>query len=160
MDFLRHQAPVVVMRTFSTSAGLAGLRIGYALGPAEVIAAFDRVRQPFNTSSLAQAGALAALGDDEFWQRTKALIVRGLKEFYACFDRLGIFYVPTQTNFVLLKIGPKASAVADKLLGRGVIVREMTSYGLPDFLRISVGLDEENARFCQEFSDVLSGEAG
>ncbi len=160
VDFLGHPTPVVVMRTFSKSAGLAGLRIGYALGPAQVIAAFDRVRQPFNTSSLAQVGALAALSDDEFWARTQALIARGLKEFYACFERLGLFYVPTQTNFVLLKIGPEAGAVADKLLRRGVIVREMTSYGLPDFLRVSVGLDEENARFCAQLSDIVSGGAG
>lgn len=160
VDFLDHPTPVVVMRTFSKSAGLAGLRIGYALGPAQVIAAFDRVRQPFNTSSLAQVGALAALEDDEFWQRTKALVARGLKEFYACFDRLGLFYVPSQTNFVLVRIGPAASEVADKLLRRGVIIREMTSYGLPDFLRISVGLDQENARFCAELADILGGGRG
>ncbi len=155
IDFLEHKTPVVVMRTFSKIAGLAGLRIGYALGPEPVIAAFDRVRQPFNTSSLAQVGALAALGDDEFITRTQQLVWAGLQDFYACFDRLGLFYLPSQANFVLVRVGERASAVADKLLRRGVIVREMTSYGLPDFLRISVGLPEENARFTAQFSAIL-----
>jgi histidinol-phosphate aminotransferase len=155
VDFLDHPTPVVVMRTFSKIAGLAGLRIGFALAPAPVIAAFDRVRQPFNTSILAQVGGLAALTDDEFIERTKALVWQGLKVFYACFERLGLFYVPSQTNFVLVKIGPPAAWVAEQLLRRGVIVRAMTSYGLPEFLRISVGLPEENARFVAELTGIL-----
>ena len=155
VDFLDHPTPVVVMRTFSKIAGLAGLRIGFALGPEEVIAAFDRVRQPFNTSSVAQAGALAALGDDQFVTRTRELVWRGLQDFYRCFDALGLFYLPSQANFVLVRIGEHAPAVADALLRRGVIVREMTSYGLPEFLRISVGLDAENARFIKEFQAIL-----
>ncbi len=157
VDFLDHPTPVVVMRTFSKIAGLAGLRIGFALGPEEVINAFDRVRQPFNTSSVAQAGALAALGDDEFVARTRELVWRGLQDFYRCFDELGLFYLPSQANFVLVKVGQNAPAVADALLRRGVIVREMTSYGLPEFLRISVGLDAENARFIKEFQAILKG---
>jgi histidinol-phosphate aminotransferase len=159
VDFLDHATPVLVMRTFSKSTGLAGLRIGYALGPAEVIAAFDRVRQPFNTSSLAQVGAVAALEDQTFWLATQSLIAEGLAEFYACFTRLGLFYVPSQTNFVLVKIGPQAPAVAEALLKRGVIVRAMTSYGLPEFLRISVGLMEENRRFTAELTDILTNAA-
>ncbi len=157
VDFLDHPTPVVVMRTFSKIAGLAGLRIGFALGPEEVISAFDRVRQPFNTSLVAQAGALAALGDDEFVAQTRSLVWRGLQDFYHCFAELGLFYVPSQANFVLVRIGDNAPAVADALLRRGVIVREMTSYGLPEFLRISVGLDAENARFIKEFRAILQG---
>ncbi len=157
VDFLDHETPVLVMRTFSKSAGLAGLRIGYALGPAEVVAAFDRVRQPFNTSSLAQVGAAAALDDHGFWTATQEQVAQGLAEFYACFERLGLFYVPSQTNFVLVRIGPEAPAVAEALLRRGVIVRAMTSYGLPEFLRISVGLTEENRRFSSELTDILAG---
>jgi histidinol-phosphate aminotransferase len=140
------------MRTFSKSAGLAGLRIGYALAPAEIVAAFDRVRQPFNTSILAQAGALAALEDAEFLERTRSLVAQGLETFYACFDRLGLFYPKSQANFVLVRVGPRAGEVCDALLRRGVIVRYMGSYGLPEFMRVSVGLPEENARFVEEFS--------
>ncbi|MFZ5585722.1 MAG: histidinol-phosphate transaminase [Thermodesulfobacteriota bacterium] len=157
LDFLDHPTPVVVMRTFSKIAGLAGLRIGYALAPAEVVSAFDRVRQPFNTSILAQVGGLAALDDEEFYRKTRELVWRGLAGFYRCFEELGLFYVPSQTNFVLVRVGARAPAVADALLRRGVIVRGMTSYGLPEFLRISVGLDAENARFVAEFKDILAG---
>ena len=156
-EFLDHPTPVVVMRTFSKSAGLAGLRIGYALGPLEVIRAFDRVRQPFNTSIPAQVGALAALGDDDFLTRTKKLIKEGLETFYACFEELGLFYVPSQTNFVLAKIGPRAREVADKLLRKGVIIRYMGSYDLPEFIRVSVGLAEENQRFVDGLKDLLGG---
>ena len=80
---------------------------------------------------------------------------QGLKDFYACFEGLGLTYVPSQANFVLVKIGPNASQVADELLKRGVIVRKMASYGLPEFLRISVGLPQENQRFMDEFKAIL-----
>jgi len=151
--------PVVMMRTFSKSAGLAGLRIGYAVAPAEVVAAFDRVRQPFNTSIVAQEGALAALEDHEFLAQTRALVARGLAAFYDCFKGLDLFYVPSQANFVLVRIGPQAAEVADRLLRRGVIVRHMGSYGMPDFLRISVGLDQENQRFIGELTSIVGQEA-
>jgi histidinol-phosphate aminotransferase len=154
-DFLGHDTPVVVMRTFSKSAGLAGLRIGYALAPAEIVAAFDRVRQPFNTSILAQVAGLAALEDEEFLERTRRLVAEGLETFYACFDRLGLFHPKSQANFVLVRVGPRAGQICDTLLQRGVIVRHMGSYGLPDFLRVSVGLAGENARFVEEFTRLV-----
>ncbi|KIX15126.1 histidinol-phosphate transaminase [Dethiosulfatarculus sandiegensis] len=160
-DFLNHpKTPVVVMRTFSKSAGLAGMRIGYALGPEEVIRAFDRVRQPFNTSLPAQAAAVAALEDKEFLQKTRNLVHQGLSDLYRCFDELGLFYVPSQTNFVLVKIGPKAVQVAGELLKRGVIIRSMASYDMPEFLRISVGLPEENQRFIEELKSIATGGPG
>ena len=154
-EFLDHPTPVLVMRTFSKSAGLAGLRIGYALGPEEVIRVFDRVRQPFNTSIPAQAGALGALKDEEFFERTRQITIEGLKSLYACFDELGLFYVPTQANFVLLRIGDQAERVNRELLKKGVIIRYMASYGMPEFLRISVGLPQENQRFMDSLRQVL-----
>jgi histidinol-phosphate aminotransferase len=157
-DFLGHETPVLVMRTFSKSAGLAGLRIGYALGPEEVISAFDRVRQPFNTSILAQVGGCAALADEEFLERTRQLVIDGLNAFYNCFEDLGLSYVPSQTNFVLVRIGPKASEAADLLLKRGVIIRYMGSYDLPEYLRISVGLPEENGRFVEALKEIMQKE--
>ncbi len=158
VEFLGHDTPVLVMRTFSKSAGLAGLRIGYALGPEEVIAAFDRVRQPFNTSILAQVGGRAALEDLEFLERTRELVKEGLAVFYRCFEELGLFYVPSQANFVLVKLGPRAKEAADLLLRRGVIVRYMGSYDLPEFLRISVGLPQENQRLVEELRRVVQQE--
>jgi len=154
-DFLDHEVPVVVMRTFSKAYGLAGLRVGFGLGPVEVMGILHRVRQPFNTSILAQAAGTAALADEEFFQKTLQVTWQGLKDFYACFEELGLMYVPSQTNFVLVKVGPQASQVADELLKRGVIVRKMASYGLPEYLRISVGLPQENQRFMDELKAIL-----
>jgi histidinol-phosphate aminotransferase len=160
-DFLNHPTtPVLVMRTFSKSAGLAGMRIGYALGPEEVISAFDRVRQPFNTSLLAQAAAVGALEDNEFLQKTRDLVHQGLSDLYQCFAELGLFYVPSQTNFVLVKIGPRAKQVAEELLKRGVIIRSMASYDMPEFLRISVGLPKENQKFISELKSIATGGPG
>lgn len=155
-DFLDHPTPVLVMRTFSKSYGLAGLRIGFGLGPVEVMDVLNRVRQPFNTSLTAQAAALAALGDDEFLARTLEVTRRGLEDYYRCFQELGLFFLPSQANFVLVRIGEAAGEVADELLRRGVIVRKMASYGLPEFLRISVGLAEENARCIAELRAILA----
>ncbi len=157
-EFLGHSTPVLVMRTFSKSAGLAGLRIGYALGPEEVIAAFDRVRQPFNTSILAQVGGRAALADEVFLERTRQLVVDGLDTFYKCLEALGLYYVPSQTNFVLVRIGAKAKEVADLLLRRGIIIRYMGSYDLSEYLRISVGLPQENQRFAEALKDIVQKE--
>ncbi len=154
-DFLDHQVPVVVMRTFSKAYGLAGLRVGFGLGPVEVMDLLHRVRQPFNSSILAQAAGVAALEDEEFLQRTLEITWQGLKDFYACFEALDLEYLPSQANFVLVRVGPKASAVADELLRRGVIVRKMASYSLPEYLRISVGLPEENQRFIRELTAIL-----
>ena len=157
-DFLDHPVPVVVMRTFSKAYGLAGLRVGFGLGPVEVMELLHRVRQPFNSSIMAQVAGKAALEDDEFLQRTLEITWQGLKDFYACFEDLGLEYVPSQANFVLVKIGPRAGEVADELLRRGVIVRKMASYGLPEHLRISVGLPEENRRFMDELAAILRGD--
>jgi histidinol-phosphate aminotransferase len=155
LDFLDHSTPVVVMRTFSKSYGLAGMRIGYAFASEEIIAIFNRVRPPFNTSILAQAGALGALDDQEFLARTVELTHQGLEEFYACFKQLGLYYVPSQTNYVLVRLGDNAPRVNQELMKRGVIVRSMASYDMAEFLRVSVGLPEENTRFCNTLRDIL-----
>lgn len=155
-DFVGDDSPVVVMRTFSKSYGLAGLRIGYAMAAAHVVSLFNRVRQAFNTSIPSQEAALAALGDDEFLQKTVEITSQGRRDFYACFDELGLKYMPSQANFVLVHIGPGAAEVADKLLRRGVIVRYMASYHMPEYLRISVGLPEENQRFVRELSAIMA----
>jgi histidinol-phosphate aminotransferase len=154
-DFLSEDVPVVVMRTFSKSYGLAGLRIGYGLSSPEVMSILNRVRQPFNTSIPSQVAAVAALADEEFLRRSVEITQQGLAELYACFDRLGLSYVPSQANFVLVKVGPAAIQIQQDLLKRGVIVRPMDSYQLPDYLRISVGLPEENQRFIREFKELI-----
>jgi len=137
---------VVVLRTFSKIVGLAGLRLGYGVAPKECISLMQRVRQPFNTNAVAQAGALAALGDAGHIRRTKTMTRQGLKHLYREFDRLGFEYVPSQANFVLVRVG-NGGAVFQALQRRGVIVRPMGGYKLPEWIRVTVGLPEENQRF-------------
>jgi histidinol-phosphate aminotransferase len=144
-----------VLRTFSKLYGLAGLRIGYGFGNAEVIDYMNRVRQPFNANSLAQAAATAALDDEAFVSRTLALIREGLEYLCRCVGELGIEYVPSQTNFFLIKVKPGGRTVYEKMLREGVIVRSMESYGLPEYIRVNVGLPEENERFVTTLKKVL-----
>ncbi len=154
-DFLNSSTPLVVMRTFSKIAGLAGLRIGYCLTSAEIAGYFNRVRQPFNTSSLAQAAALGALADHDFYNQHRRLVKDERLRYYQAFTRLGLFYLESQANFVLVQLGPKAGEIANQLLLQGVIVRPMHSYGLPEFLRISIGLPSENIRCIEALQKLL-----
>lgn len=144
--WVRRFPNLLVSRTFSKAYGLAGLRVGYGLAQPDLTDLLNRVRQPFNVNALAQAAALAALGDQAFLQRSFEVNRAGLRELEAAFGRLGLTYVPSRANFVLVKVGP-AARVYQELLKRGVIVRPVGNYGLPDWLRVSVGLPEENARF-------------
>jgi histidinol-phosphate aminotransferase len=137
---------LVTLRTFSKIYGLAGLRIGYGVGPAEVIAALERIRQPFNVNSLAQTAALAALDDEEHVERSRRTNREGMRYLEHEFERLGVAYVPSQANFILVRVGDGA-AVYEKLLRQGVIVRPMAGYAFPEHVRVTVGTAEENERF-------------
>ncbi len=137
---------LLVSRTFSKAYGLAALRIGYAVASVEVADMLNRVRQPFNVNALAQAAAIAALGDDAYVDESRALNRQGLAQLYAGLAALGVPHVPSHGNFVLAKVGA-AAQVNEALLRQGVIVRPVASYGLPEYLRVSVGLPDENARF-------------
>lgn len=138
--------PVVSLRTFSKLYGLAGLRVGYAVGPADVVELMGRVRQPFSVNTLAQVAAAAALDDDAHVARTLANNRAELRRLTAELDRLGVPWVPTQANFLLVETGDGA-AVHGRLLRAGVITRPMDAYGFPDHLRVTIGLPEENGRF-------------
>lgn len=144
--WVRRFPNLLVSRTFSKAYGLAGLRVGYGLAQPQLTDLLNRVRQPFNVNSLAQAAALAALADSEFLARSDALNREGLRRLESAFSELGLSFVPSRGNFVLVKVGP-AARVYQELLKRGVIVRPVGNYGLPEWLRVSVGLPEENARF-------------
>jgi histidinol-phosphate aminotransferase len=154
---LEDQAPdrlLVTLRTFSKIYGLAGLRIGYGIGPAEVVAALERVRQPFNVNSLAQAAALAALDDEEHVERSRRTNREGMRYLEQEFARLGLTYVPSQANFVLVHVGDGA-AVYEGLLRQGVIVRPMAGYAFPEHVRVTVGTPEENRRLVAALERVL-----
>ncbi len=153
---LKHN--VVVLRTFSKIVGLAGLRIGYGVAQKECIALLQRVRQPFNTNAIAQAGALAALDDTAHIRKTKAVTRRGLAYLYREFDRLNLEYVPSCANFVLVNVGD-GDEIFRGLQRRGVIVRPMRGYKMPGWVRVTVGTMEENRRFVGALKQALGGAA-
>jgi len=155
LDLLSRHPLLVVLRTFSKLYGLAGLRIGYGFASSEVIDYMNRVRQPFNANSLAQAAAIAALDDSKFVSRTLEIVKKGLRYLYKSLDEIGIEYLPTQTNFFLVKVPQGGKEIYNRMLKKGVIIRSMDSYGLPDYIRINVGLPEENERFIMTLRDVL-----
>ena len=145
---------LLLMRTFSKIYGLAGTRVGYGIGTPELIAAFEKVRQPFNLNSLAQAAALAALDDDGHIRRTRATNFAGVNYLQTAFEQLGIEFVPTAGNFILLRVGDGAR-VFSELQKLGVITRPMAGYQLPEWLRVSVGTPAENERFLAGLKRVL-----
>lgn len=146
--------PVITLRTFSKLYGLAGLRVGYAVAPVPVIETMQRIRQPFNVNALALVAARAALEDEEHVRRTLEVNRTGMVTLEAAFRRLDLSFVPSVANFLLVRVG-RGLAVYEALLRRGVIVRPMDGYGLPEYVRVTVGLPEENARFVRALEDVL-----
>ena len=158
LAFVREGRPVVVLRTFSKVYGLAGLRVGYAIAPAECIQLLNPVRQPFNVNAMALKAAEAALGDVEHVQQTRDLVRNELGFFYGELDLLGIDYVPSSANFLLIRTG-QGREVFDRLQREGVIVRPMDVYGLPDHIRITVGTREENQRCILALATVLQSVA-
>lgn len=145
---------LVVTRTFSKIYGLAGLRLGYALAHPPVADLMNRVRQPFNANSLALTAAVAALDDHEFVRRSRELNFRGMAYLTESFKRLELSYIPSQGNFVTVRVGDGAE-IFRRLLRRGVIVRPVAGYGLPEHLRVTIGLDAENERFVQALREAL-----
>jgi histidinol-phosphate aminotransferase len=146
-EYMDNIRPLVTLRTFSKVYGLAGLRIGYGVMPEEIANILNRIRLPFNTNLLAQAGAGAALDDKIFLEKVISLVHEGLDFLYDALDGLGISYFPTQTNFFLIDVRKDADEICESMLRQGVIVRSMKSYGYPNYIRVNVGLHEENVRF-------------
>ena len=137
---------LVITRTFSKIYGLAGLRIGYALTSADLADLMNRVRQPFNCNNLALAAASAALDDHEFVARSHELNRAGMEQLVGGLKRLGCTHIPAHGNFVSFHVG-EAAGVNQRLLGRGVIVRPLAAYGMPEWLRVTIGSERENRRF-------------
>ena len=154
LKYVREGRNVVVLRTFSKIQGLAGLRIGYGIAKPELIEVLQRTRQPFNTNALAQAAALAGLLDDEHQAKTKRVTDEGRAFLQAEFGRLGLEYVPSHANFVLVKVGD-GNAVFKQMMDRGVIVRAMAAYKLPEWIRISIGTMEQCRRCIEVLREVL-----
>ena len=151
LDYLKENKNVIALRTFSKIYGLAGLRIGYGITTAEIAELLNKVRQPFNTNSLGQIGALAALSDRKHVEKSVAVNNEGKQFLYHSFQRLGVSYVPTETNFILFESPRDARELYNALLKTGVIIRPMGAKRL----RVTIGLPEENARFVAELEKIV-----
>jgi len=140
---------IMSIRTFSKIYGLAGIRLGYAVADPDILAPLNRVKEPFAVNLLAQAAGMAALEDETFLKKSVAANQAGRLFLYREFDRLGLRYVESHTNFILVEIGPQAATVQQRLLERGIIVRPCAGYDLPNCLRITVGNQAQNARLIE-----------
>jgi len=155
IEWLKKFPNLIITRTFSKAYGLAALRIGYGLSSPEIADILNRVRQPFNNNSLALVAATAALGDAEHLQKTVDNNTLGMAQLTDGFKTLGLEWIPSAGNFVSVDLKQSGQALYDKLLRKGVIVRPVGVYEMPNHLRISIGTPAENAVFLQALSDVL-----
>jgi histidinol-phosphate aminotransferase len=159
-ETFRKRKNLLILRTFSKVYGLAGMRIGFAIGRPELHSAMNKLKTPFNTSGLAQAAALAAIDDREHVTRCIETNASERKRLSDGLTRLGLRPVPSETNFIFMEVGPEAKEICDDLLHLGVIVRPLGWMGFPEAIRISVGTAEENGKCLAAMSDVLAKRAG
>ena len=155
--FVRAGRNVMILHTFSKAYGLAGLRVGYGITRPEIAEVLNRVRSPFNVNLPAQAAAVAALADTDHVAQTVALNAAGLRYFYGEFQKMGLYYVPSEGNFVLVDTGRDSRDVFEQLQQKGVIVRAAYGMGLPEFIRVSTGTQAQNERFIAALKDVMAG---
>ena len=146
---------LLLMRTFSKIYGLAGLRIGYGVGHPELVTELEKIRQPFNINALAQSGAFAALEDHGHAKKTRKLNARGLKFYARAFRKLRLEFIPSSANFILVRVG-EGQRVFDQMQKQGVIVRSMSGYQLPDWIRITVGTPKQNKRCLEALRKAVS----
>jgi histidinol-phosphate aminotransferase len=156
IDWLKTNPNLVITRTFSKAYGLAGLRVGYSLSSPEIADILNRVRQPFNNNALALAAAEAALGDEDYLRQTIAVNAQGMSDLTAGFEALGLEWIPSAGNFVSVDLKRPGLPVYEALLWRGVIVRPVANYGMPNHLRISIGTAAENQFFLKALAETLA----
>ncbi|HUE91190.1 histidinol-phosphate transaminase [Pseudomonas sp.] len=156
LKYLARYDNLLVSRTFSKAYGLASLRVGYALSSAQIADVLNRVRQPFNVNSLALVAACAALDDADYLAQSRQLNDAGMAQLEAGLRELGLGWIPSKGNFIAVDFGRDIAAINQALLHEGVIVRPVVGYGMPNFLRVSIGLPAENARFLDALARVLS----
>lgn len=155
MNLLNEKNNIIILRTFSKIYGLAGLRIGYGIARPQIIEMLNRARPPFNVNSLAQAAALASLKDKYQIERSKKLIKEEKEYLYSNLHKMKLSYIPTQANFILIKLGTKASYVEKRLLQHGIIIRGMKAYNLTQYVRLTIGTREQNERFIRALHKIL-----
>ncbi len=155
LDLLKDHQNLIVLRTFSKIHGLAGLRIGYGIAHPLIIQSLMKLYLPFNVGALAQAAALASLEEEDFLNEVRRINEEGKNYFYGELRNLGLEFVPTEANFILVRVG-KATRVYEDLLKKGIIVRDMTPWKLPDDIRVTISLPENNERFIKELRIILA----
>lgn len=155
IDYLDRYPNVIVSRTFSKAYGLAGLRVGYAFAHPDITNVLNRVRQPFNVNSLALRAAVAALADQDFVSRSRTLNSIGMKQITEGVQAMGLSVIPSRGNFLCVHLKQAGLPVYDALLRQGVIVRPVTNYGMPDYLRVTIGTHGQNERFLSALKAVL-----
>lgn len=153
LDYIRQGYNVISLRTFSKISGIAGLRIGYALGCSEFIAAMNRVREPFPVSRVAQAGALGALEDDEYREEVLANNEEGKSYLYNEFKEMGLPYTPSHTNFIFVNLKQDSQKIFQNLLKKGIIIRPGNLWNCPTFARITIGTMEQNQKFIKALKE-------
>ena len=156
LDYLARYPNLIVSRTFSKAYGLASLRVGYALSSPQVADVLNRVRQPFNVNSLALSAACAALDDADYLVESRRVNDAGMAQLEAGFAALGLNWIPSKGNFIAVDFARDAAPINQALLQEGVIVRPVAGYGMPTFLRVSIGTQAENARFLDVLGQVLA----
>lgn len=155
LKYVEQGRNVIVLRTFSKIYGLAGLRAGYGLTTSEIAAALEMVSEPFNINLLAQAGALAALEDNEHVEKSRMLNSQGKQYLYREFQQMGLSFVETDANFIFVDTGKDCLQVFQELLKHGVIIRTGNIFGYPTYIRVTIGTMEQNARFIRELKSIL-----
>lgn len=154
LKYIRQGKNVIILRTFSKAYGLAGIRAGYGVTTPAIADLLNKARTPFNMNLVAQAGALAAMDDEEHLAKSVAMVHTGKKQYYTAFRQWGIDYIPSHGNFILVRTG-HGREVFNKALAQGVILRHMDGYGLPEYIRITVGTEQENARCLEVLGNIL-----
>jgi len=154
-EFLNYHPSVLIVRTFSKSLGLAGLRLGYGIGREEIISFLDKVRQPFNINILAVKAGIAVLEDRDYILKCKQTIITGRNYLINNFQKLGFKVIPSQANFIMVYFGEKGKEIYNNLLKKGFLIRPLSPYGFDNWFRISIGLPEENKALIDTISQIL-----
>lgn len=155
LELQKEHSNIIILRTFSKVYGLAGLRVGYGIASKSIIADMEKTRTPFNVNSLGQAAAAAAIEDTEFVKKSRDVNREGKTYLYASFDRLGLKYYKTESNFIFVYINQDCFAAFEKLMNLGVTIRPMRSFGINDAIRVTIGTPEQNEFFIRSLEKIL-----